>query len=272
MSAIPARVAGVSDIVICTPPDRDTGKISPATLAAAAVAGVSEVYAIGGAQAIGALAFGTQTIQSVDKIFGPGNLFVTLAKQQVFGVVGIDTLAGPTETVIIADETANPHWVALDLLAQAEHDTLAAAILLTSSKALVEKVNGEIEKLTQGQPAFSRQAILDQSLKDRSGMVVTKDLAEAVELSNLYAPEHLNLVVKDPWLWIPRIECAGGVFVGEQSFEVMGDYAAGPSHVMPTGGSARYASPLNVWDFLHIVSLVALNPGQTAQEVAKPPR
>lgn len=269
MSAIPARVAGVSDIVICTPPDRDTGKISPATLAAAAVAGVSEVYAIGGAQAIGALAFGTQTIQSVDKIFGPGNLFVTLAKQQVFGVVGIDTLAGPTETVIIADETANPHWVALDLLAQAEHDTLAAAILLTSSKALAEKVNGEIDKLTKGQPSFSRQAILDQSLKDRSGMVVTKDLAEAVELSNLYAPEHLNLVVKDPWLWIPRIECAGGVFVGEQSFEVMGDYAAGPSHVMPTGGSARYASPLNVWDFLHIVSLVALNPGQTAQEVAK---
>jgi len=269
MSAIPARVAGVTDIVICTPPDRNTGKISPVTLAAAAVAGVSDVYAIGGAQAIGALAFGTQTIQAVDKIFGPGNLFVTLAKQQVFGVVGIDTLAGPTETVIIADDTANPNWVALDLLAQAEHDTLAAAILLTPSKALAEKVNGEIEALLKGQPAFSRQSILDQSLKDRSGMVVTNDLAEAVELSNLYAPEHLNLVVEEPWLWIPRIESAGGVFVGEQSFEVLGDYAAGPSHVMPTGGSARYASPLNVWDFLHIVSLVALNPGQTAQEVAK---
>jgi len=269
MSVIPAQVAGVKEIAVCSPPDRNTGHISPVTLAAVALLGVEEVYTIGGAQAIGALAFGTQTIRPVDKILGPGNLFVTLAKQQVFGAVGIDSLAGPTETVIVADDTANPNWVALDLLAQAEHDPLAAAILLTPSKALADKVNGEIDSLTKGQPAFSRQAILDQSLNDRSGMVVTGDLAEAVELSNRYAPEHLNLVVADPWEWIPRIECAGGIFVGEQSFEVLGDYAAGPSHVMPTGGSARYASPLNVWDFLHIVSLVALNPGQSAQEVAK---
>lgn len=268
MSAIPAQVAGVKEIVISSPADRATGCISPVTLAAAALVGVEEVYAIGGAQAIAAMAFGTETIQPVDKIFGPGNLFVTLAKQQVFGTVGIDTLAGPTETVIIADDTANPNWVALDLLAQAEHDPLAAAILLTPSAILAEKVNAEIELLTHSQPAFSRQTILDQSLADRSGMVVTKDLEEAVELSNRYAPEHLNLVVSEPWNWIPKIECAGGVFVGEQSFEVLGDYAAGPSHVMPTGGSARYASPLNVWDFLHIVSLVALNPTGAADVAA----
>ncbi|PKM07927.1 MAG: histidinol dehydrogenase, partial [Gammaproteobacteria bacterium HGW-Gammaproteobacteria-7] len=242
MSAIPAQVAGVKEIVICSPADRATGRISSVTLAAAALVGVEEVYAIGGAQAIATMAFGTQTIKPVDKIFGPGNLFVTLAKQQVFGVVGIDTLAGPTETVIIADDTANPNWVALDLLAQAEHDPLAAAILLTPSAQLAEKVNAEIEALTKGQPAFSRQSILDQSLNDRSGMVFTKDLDEAIDLSNGYAPEHLNLVVSEPFNWIPKIESAGGVFVGEQSFEVLGDYAAGPSHVMPTGGSARYAS------------------------------
>jgi histidinol dehydrogenase len=268
MSAIPAQVAGVKEIVICSPADRTTGRISSVTLAAAALVGVDEVYAIGGAQAIAAMAFGTESINAVDKIFGPGNLFVTLAKQQVFGAVGIDTLAGPTETVIIADDTANPNWVALDLLAQAEHDPLAAAILLTPSAQLAEKVNAEIESLTKGQPAFSRQDILEQSLNDRSGMVVTKDLDEAIELSNRYAPEHLNLVVSEPFNWIPKIESAGGVFVGEQSFEVLGDYAAGPSHVMPTGGSARYASPLNVWDFLHIVSLIALNPAGVADIAA----
>jgi len=268
MSAIPAQVAGVKEIVICSPADRATGKVSAVTLAAATLVGISEVYAIGGAQAIAAMAFGTESIPAVDKIFGPGNLFVTLAKQQVFGTVGIDTLAGPTETVIIADDTANPNWVALDLLGQAEHDPLASAILLTPSQALANKVNVEIEKLIRGKPAFSRQAILDQSLNDRSGVVITSDIAEAVELSNLYAPEHLNLVVADAWTWIAKIENAGGIFVGEQSFEVLGDYAAGPSHVMPTGGSARYASPLNVWDFLHIVSLIGLSP-EGAKEVAE---
>ena len=275
MSVLPAQVAGVKEIVICSPVDRQTGKVSPVTLAAAELVGVKEVYAIGGAQAIAAMAFGTQSIAAVDKIFGPGNLFVTLAKQQVFGTVGIDTLAGPTETVIIADESANPNWVALDLLAQAEHDPLAAAILLTPSLAFAEKVNAEIEKLTSGKPAFSRQAILDQSLNDRSGMVITRDIEEAVELSNLYAPEHLNLVVSQPSDWIQKIDAAGGIFVGERSFEVLGDYAAGPSHVMPTGGSARYASPLNVWDFLHIVSLVGLTPAgaegvaQTSSVIAR---
>lgn len=268
MSAIPAKVAGVKEIVICSPADRNTGKISPVTLAAAAVVGVDEVYAVGGAQAIAAMAFGTPSIPAVDKIFGPGNLFVTLAKQQVFGTVGIDTLAGPTETVIIADSSANPNWVALDLLAQAEHDPLASAILLTPSRAIADQVNAELNRLMNGEPAFSRQAILDRSLEDRSGIVVTKDLAEAVELSNLYGPEHLNLVVEEPWTWIPQITSAGGIFVGEQSFEVLGDYAAGPSHVMPTGGSARFASPLNVWDFMHIISLVALTP-EGAQDVAR---
>ena len=268
MSAIPAQVAGVKEIVICSPVDRKTGRISTVTLAAAALLGIKEVYALGGAQAIAALAYGTPSIPAVDKIFGPGNLYVTLAKQQVFGTVGIDTLAGPTETVIIADESANPNWVAFDLLAQAEHDPLAAAILLTPSAVLAEKVNAEIDRLCHAQPAFSRQAILDQSLNDRSGMVLTSNLEEAVLLSNRYAPEHLNLVVSEPWNWISWIEAAGGIFVGEQSFEVLGDYAAGPSHVMPTGGSARYASPLNVWDFLHIISLIGLTP-RDAGEVAR---
>jgi len=268
MSAIPAKVAGVKEIAICSPADRSTGKISAATLAAAAIVGVEEVYAIGGAQAIAALAFGTPSIPAVDKIFGPGNLFVTLAKQQVFGAVGIDTLAGPTETVIIADSTANSTWVALDLLAQAEHDPLASAILLTPSRSLAEQVNVELERLMKGEPAFTRQAILDRSLEDRSGIVITGDLAEAVELSNLYGPEHLNLVAADPWNWVPQITAAGGVFVGERSFEVLGDYAAGPSHVMPTGGSARFASPINVWDFMHIINLVALTP-QGAADVAQ---
>jgi histidinol dehydrogenase len=267
MSAIPAKVAGVKEIAICSPADRSTGKISAATLAAAAIVGVEEVYAVGGAQAIAAMAFGTSSIPAVDKIFGPGNLFVTLAKQQVFGAVGIDTLAGPTETVIIADSTANPTWVALDLLAQAEHDPLASAILLTPSRSLANQVNVELERLMKGEPAFTRQAILDRSLEDRSGIVVTGDLAEAVELSNLYGPEHLNLAVADPWNWVPQITAAGGVFVGERSFEVLGDYAAGPSHVMPTGGSARFASPINVWDFMHIISLAALTP-QGAADVA----
>jgi len=269
MSVVPAQVAGVQEIVICSPPDRTTGKISPVTLAAASLVGVNEIYAMGGAQAIAALAYGTETIRPVEKIFGPGNIFVTLAKQQVFGVVGIDSLAGPTETVIIADDTANPEWVALDLLAQAEHDPLAAAILLTPSMSLSHSVNSEIDRLINGTPGFSRQSILDQSLNDRSGIVVTSDLAEAVALSNSYAPEHLNLVVSDPWAWIPLITAAGGIFVGEHSFEVLGDYAAGPSHVMPTGGSARYASPLNVWDFLHIISLIALFPGDNARNVAR---
>ena len=260
MSAIPARVAGVKDIVVVTPPNRSVENkempVNPMILAACAIAGVDEIYLLGGAQAIAALAYGTETIRPVDKIFGPGNLFVTLAKRQVYGVVGIDGLAGPTETVVIADEFANPNWVAADLLAQAEHDLLASAILLTPSQSLIEKVQVEVAKQLEER---GRADIITASLENRGGAVLTNDLNEAVQLANEYAPEHLVLSVCDPWNWVEKVNNAGGVFVGEYSFEVLGDYLAGPSHVMPTGGSARFASPLNVWDFVKIVSLVALD-------------
>jgi histidinol dehydrogenase len=276
MSAIPARVAGVKEIVVVTPPNRSFGNtnvpVSPIILAACAIANVDEVYLLGGAQAIGALAYGTETIRPADKIFGPGNLFVTLAKRQVYGVVGIDGLAGPTETVVIADESANPVWVAADLLAQAEHDVLASAILLTPSQALIEKV--QIETARQMEQ-LGRAEIIAASLENRGGAVLTRDLDGAVDLANEYAPEHLGLSVRDPWRWVEKIRNAGGIFMGEHSFEVLGDYLAGPSHVMPTGGSARFASPLNVWDFVKIVSLVALDEstaqaiGQSAARIAE---
>ncbi|GAB1470079.1 histidinol dehydrogenase [Chloroflexota bacterium] len=260
MSAIPARVAGVKEIVIVTPPNRDFANadvpINPIILAACAIAGVDEVYSLGGAQAIAALAYGTESIGSVDKIFGPGNLFVTLAKRQVYGVVGIDGLAGPTETVVIADEFSNPSWVAADLLAQAEHDLLASAILLTPSQTLIKKVQCEIAKQIEER---GRANIITASLENRGGAVLTRDLDEAINLANEYAPEHLGLSVNEPWRWVEKINNAGGIFMGEHSFEVLGDYLAGPSHVMPTGGSARFASPLNVLDFVKIVSLIALD-------------
>lgn len=265
MSAVPAKVAGVKEIALAVPPQRGTGQIAPIILAAAALLGVDEVYAMGGAQAIAALAYGTESIPAVDKIFGPGNLFVTLAKQQVFGAVGIDGLAGPTETVVIADEFAKPAWVAADLLAQAEHDTLASAILLTPSRELAEAVQVEVGRQMESLP---RVEIVAQSLKGRSGIVLTRDLDEAVELSNAYGPEHLCLAVQDPWAWSEKVMSAGGIFMGEYSFEVLGDYVAGPSHVMPTGGTARFASPLNVWDFVRIISLVGLNQA-VGQELSK---
>ena len=260
MSAIPARVAGVKEIVVVTPPNRSLTNssvpVDSMILAACVISGVEEVYLLGGAQAIGALAYGTETIRPVDKIFGPGNLFVTLAKRQVYGVVGIDGLAGPTETVVIADESANPAWVAADLLAQAEHDLLASAILLTPSQELIDHVGIEV---AQQMEERSRGDIIAASLENRGGTVLTSSLDEAVDLANEYAPEHLGLSVRDPWNWVEKVKNAGGVFVGEHSFEVLGDYLAGPSHVMPTGGSARFASPLNVWDFVKIVSLIALD-------------
>jgi histidinol dehydrogenase len=267
MSAIPARVAGVKEVVVVTPPNRSIENtplpVSPMILAACAIAGVDEVYLLGGAQAIAALAYGTETIRAVDKIFGPGNLFVTLAKRQVYGVVGIDGLAGPTETVVIADEAANPAWVAADLLAQAEHDLLASAILLTPSQTLIEKVQVEVGMQLEQR---GRADIILASLENRGGAVLTRDVDEAIALANEYAPEHLALSVSEPWRWVEKINNAGGVFLGEHSFEVLGDYLAGPSHVMPTGGSARFASPLNVWDFVKIVSLIALDE-KTAQAI-----
>ena len=270
MSAIPARVAGVKEIVVVTPPDRSFANadpqapIHPTILAACAIAGVDEVYPLGGAQAIAALAYGTESIRAVDKIFGPGNLFVTLAKRQVYGVVGIDGLAGPTETLVIGDEFANPAWVAADLLAQAEHDVLASAILLTDSQLLIDKVQNEISQQIE---KYGRAEIISDSLEYRGGAVLTRDLDEAVQIANEYAPEHLALSLREPWRWLDKVNNAGGVFVGEHSFEVLGDYLAGPSHVMPTGGSARFASPLNVWDFVKIVSLIALDES-TAQAIS----
>jgi len=267
MAAIPARVAGVAEIVVATPPGRSGGRVDPSILAAGAISGVSEVYRMGGAQAIAALAYGTESIRPVDKIVGPGNLFVSLAKRQVYGVVGIDGLAGPTETVVIADSSANPQWVAADLLAQAEHDPLASSILLTPSAELARAVQGAVTRTLEAPSGqgLNRAEIIAASLESRGGAVLTGDLAEAVALSNAYGPEHLNLALAEPWKWLDRVTCAGGVFLGEHSPEVLGDYVAGPSHVMPTGGTARFASPLSVWDFVRLVSLVALDEGSAAR-------
>ena len=251
MSAIPARVAGVSEVIVTTPPNRD-GKLAPAVLAAARIAQVTAVYKIGGAQAIGALAYGTETVPAVDKIVGPGNLFVVLAKRQVFGQVGIDGLPGPTETVIIADQTARPSWVAADLIAQAEHDSLASAILLTPSTELALRVQAEVVNQLAD---LARQDIAVQSLSRRGAIILTRSVQQAVELADEYAPEHMCLVVEDPQAWIPRIKNAGGLFLGEMSSESLGDYVVGPSHIMPTGGTARFASALNVMDFVKLINV-----------------
>src|SRR5579859_898809 len=259
-----ARVAGVREIVVATPPNPDfpdSGFVNPVILAACAIAGATEVLRVGGAQAIAALAYGTESIRLVDKIVGLGNIYVTLAKKLVFGTVGIDGLAGPTETVVVADEAANPAWVAADLLAQAEHDVLASAILLTPSQPLARAVQAEVARQIEALP---RAGIIVQTFDRNSGIVLTADVAEAVRLADRYAPEHLCLAVRDPWAWLPQLRHAGGVFLGEHSFEVLGDYVAGPSHVMPTGGSARFASPLSVVDFVRLTSLVALDPATTA--------
>lgn len=257
MAAVPARVAGVRRIVAVTPPDRQSGRVPDVTLAAAALAGVDALWAVGGAQAIGLLTFGSQTLAPVDKIVGPGGLFVTLAKRQVYGLVGIDGIPGPTETLIIADAQANPDLVAADLLAQAEHDILASAILLTPSADLATRVQHAVARQLAD---LSRAAIIAQSLGDRGGIVVTADLAHALDLANAYAPEHLCLLVQDPWSIVGQVRHAGGIFVGEGSFEVLGDYVAGPSHIMPTEGSARFASPVSVADFVKRISLVGLTP------------
>jgi histidinol dehydrogenase len=265
MSVIPAQVAGVREIVVTTPPGPGTGSVPPVILAAAAVCGIKEVIRVGGAQAIAALAYGTASVPRVAKIVGPGNLFVTLAKQQVFGDVGIDGLPGPTETMVIADESADPALAAADLLAQAEHDVLASAILVTPSRALAEKVAVEVARQMEG---LTRTDILAQSLPNRSGAVIVRDLPQAFEIANEYAAEHLCLLVDNPWDWIGSVRNAGGIFLGESSFEVLGDYVAGPSHVMPTGGTARFASPLNVLDFVKITSLIGLE-ARTASELSK---
>lgn len=266
MSVIPAQVAGVPEVSVCTPPGSGGGDTHPAILAAAAIAGVERVYRVGGAQAIAAMAYGTESVPRVAAIVGAGNLFVTLAKQQVYGDVGIDGLLGPTETLVIADDAADPALAAADLLAQAEHDVLASAILLTPSQKLARAVSREIAKQLEQLPR--RDQILG-AMRKRSGTVITSDLTQAFDLANEYAPEHLCLLLKDPWSWLGKVRNAGGVFLGEHSYEVLGDYVAGPSHVMPTGGTARFASPLNLLSFVKVTSLIALD-ADASRELSAP--
>ncbi len=255
MSAIPARVAGVEEIIVATPPGRD-GALPPVTLAAAQIAGVTRILKVGGAQAIGALAYGTASVPRVDKILGPGNIFVALAKERVFGQVAIDGVQGPTETLLIADDSATAALVAADLLAQAEHDAMASPILLTTSPELAERVADE---LMEQLPTLERRAIALAAFENNGGIVVVPDLERAMALANEYAPEHLCLLVRDPWALVPLVRNAGGVFIGEASAEVLGDYVAGPSHTMPTSGTARFSSPINVEEFLKVISLFGLN-------------
>ncbi len=261
MSAIPARVAGVSDVVVCTPPS-EGGRVPAVTLAAAQIAGVDRVFRVGGAQAIAALAYGTASLPRVDKIVGAGGLFTTLAKRQVYGRVGLDGLYGPTETVVVADDSADPSWVAADLLAQAEHDALATAILLTPSRRLAQAVQAAVAERTA---SLDRRDVIETALRAQGGIVITPDLATAVQLADAFAPEHLCLSVREPALWAERIRNAGGLFLGEHSCEVLGDYVAGPSHIMPTGGTARFASPVNVLDFVKITNVIALDAGTAEQ-------
>jgi histidinol dehydrogenase len=261
MTAIPAKVAGVEEVVICTPPGAG-GQVPDTILAAAHIAGVDRLFSVGGAQAIAAMAYGTASIPRVDKIVGAGGLFTTLAKRRVYGQVGIDGLYGPTETVVVADDLADPVWVAADLLAQAEHDVLATAILLTPSRRLAEAVQAELARQVAG---LSRADIAMAAMAGQGGIVLTPDLATAVRLADEFAPEHLCLSVREPEAWAKRIRNAGGLFLGEHSFEVLGDYVAGPSHVMPTGGTARFASPVNVLDFVKITSVVALDADTAGQ-------
>ncbi len=261
MCAIPARVAGVQELVVVTPPGAD-GTVPDVILAAAAIAKVDELYMVGGAQAIGALTFGTESIKRVDKIVGPGSLWVTLAKRQVYGIVGIDGLYGPTETVVVADETANPAWVAADMLAQAEHDVLATAILFTSSPKIAEAVQVEMGRQLEER---GRADIIAQSLADHGGIVVTESMEEACALASDFAAEHTCIASDDPSQYVDQITHAGGLFIGERSFEVLGDYVAGPSHVMPTGATARFSSPLNVLDFVKITSIIELDATTSAE-------
>lgn len=268
-TAIPARVAGVEEVWIASPvsPGPDgIPAVSPLKLAAAEIAGVRTIVKVGGAQAIAALAYGTETVPAVDKIFGPGGRFVTLAKRQVYGDVGIDAIYGPTETVIVADDSANPELVAADLLAQAEHDPLAAPLLITPSEALAHAV----ARLVPTQAAtLERGAIALDAFRNRGGIILAADVHEAIDLANDYAPEHLALVLRDADTLVDRVHNAGGLFIGESSPEALADYIAGPSHVMPTGGSARWSSPLHVGEFLKITSVVRATP-ELLDQIAAP--
>lgn len=253
MNVIPAKVAGVSQIIMTTPPNSE-GKISPNTLVAANEAGVDVIYKVGGAQAIAALAYGTESIPKVDKIVGPGNIYVALAKKAVYGHVSIDSIAGPSEILVIADETANPKFVAADLLSQAEHDELASSILVTTSKELAEKVNEEIEGFLK---VLDRKDIIQKSLDNYGYALLADNLEDAVDIANEIASEHLEIVTKDPFYVMTKIKNAGAIFLGEYSSEPLGDYFAGPNHILPTNGTAKFFSPLSVDDFIKKSSIIS---------------
>jgi len=270
MTAVPARVAGVREIILCTPPQRGQA-LNPAVMVAAEIAGVDALYQVGGVPAIAAMAYGTKSVPKVDKICGPGNVFVSYAKRLVQGAVDIDGVFGPTETIVLADKTANASFCAADLIAQAEHDPLATAILITDSPELINQVESEVARMVAEQP----RGDVAQAALDRQGRVVLTDsLNDAIDLVNNIAPEHLCLLLDDPWSWVDKIKHAGGLFLGEYSPEVMGDYIAGPSHVMPTGGTAKFGSALSVHHFLRTMPVVGLSPkefqklGQAAVHIA----
>lgn len=257
MNVLPARVAGVERIVMTTPPGCD-GRVNAGTLAAAAVAGVDEIYKVGGAQAIAAMAFGTKSVPRVDKITGPGNIFVALAKKACFGYVSIDSIAGPSEILVLADETANPRYVAADLLSQAEHDELASAILVTTSRTLAERVSEETERFLE---KLSRREIIQKSLDQYGYILLAESMEDAIEAANEIASEHLEILTEDPFAVMTRIRNAGAIFLGEYSSEPLGDYYAGPNHILPTNGTARFFSPLNVDDFMKKTSIVSYSRG-----------
>lgn len=252
MNAIPAKVAGVGEIIMVTPPAKD-GLVNPNILAAAKIAGVDRIFAVGGAQAVAALAYGTESIPKVDKIVGPGNIFVATAKRLVFGTVDIDMIAGPSEILVIADETAEPKFLAADLMSQAEHDPMACAILLTASREIAEKTVAEIERQ---KASLSKKDIIDQSLEKFGAMIVCKNINDCIDIANEISPEHLELMVKDPMEYLGRIDNAGSVFLGKYSPEPLGDYYAGPNHVLPTSGTARFFSPLSVDTFVKKSSFI----------------
>lgn len=253
MNVIPAKVAGVSRIIMTTPPSAD-GKVNPGTLVAADIAGVDEIYKVGGAQAIAAMAFGTQSIPKVDKITGPGNIFVALAKKACFGYVSIDSIAGPSEILVLADKTANPRFVAADLLSQAEHDEMASAILITTSEELAQQVSGEVDAFTN---VLSRKEIICKSLENYGYIFVAENMEQAIDAVNEIASEHLEILTKSPYEVMTKVKNAGAIFLGEYSSEPLGDYFAGPNHILPTNGTARFFSPLNVDDFLKKTSIIS---------------
>ncbi len=253
MNVIPAKVAGVKEIIMVTPPGAN-GQVNPATLVAADIAGVDTIYKVGGAQAIAALAFGTESIPKVDKITGPGNIFVALAKKAVYGYVSIDSIAGPSEVLVLADETANPRYVAADLLSQAEHDELASAILITTSKKLADEVSKQVHVFTA---QLSREEIMEKSLENYGYILVAESMQQAIDTVNEIASEHLEILTKNPFDIMTRIKNAGAIFLGEYSSEPLGDYFAGPNHILPTNGTAKFFSPVNVDDFIKKSSIIS---------------